>query len=33
MINIFQFEKKIKEKIDQDREQDKKEKWLNNYNG
>eukprot|EP00347_Sterkiella_histriomuscorum_P000625 403375122 len=32
MINIFQFERKIKEQIDKERESDKKQKWQNNYN-
>ena len=33
MINIYQFERKIKEQIDQDRERDKKTKWDQKYLG
>ena len=33
MINIYQFERKIKEKIDTDRNLDNDNKWKAKYNG
>lgn len=33
MINIFQFERQVKERIDQERKNDKDNKWRENYLG
>lgn len=33
MINIYQYEKAIKDQIDSQREQDKKKKWDDKYKG
>ena len=33
MINIFQFERQVKEKIDQERKEDQEQRWRENYIG